>query len=1569
MGSRLNGQCIDAVLHIADLRPAEKIPLLPGPSKIGSLALSSADVEAARLLLAEQRKSQPNFRPPEARLRHHFSSNRLKEKQRNPANWTFSKHEIAKAVDSLLSHSPLPSSTVAHAVWAHQSSDSLDELWCHLHDPDLEKRTASRFRKSRALVPAPMTWLDLVTAGNHLSYIDLMCQAGVGQESINKAFGIALLMRNFDAMEILLTYGASARTHKDIIRSRMMVDDVVLARLLLSVPRAMDTEAWRFCLEPQLARYPVILHMVVAQRPDIASVFLFVKAIEVQNVRAAAVLLAYGSWTSNLSDVGKQACSLVASLCNHETRHRFLALFEQAHILNDCPALQQELLKDVKLRQLDTVTLLLRCGVQPDVGPQNAFLWAVRTLDFEILDIFMNVKLSISGSLALASVEDVTPEHDMLKLLSLLAPRGLKGQPLNMHLISAVSNRQYLLVEKMLEIGASTEYDDARGICVAVDNADFTMLGLLLHVQCSKTALSHSIPNAMALRPFTSRLRVLRTLLSKGVEADELERPLQAAMLEHDPTRLETMELLLHHGAPIDSVGENAHNVILAASRYGDIEALELLCTAGPRMQTINEAVPLAFSTIHAGQYDVTLGTLRFLLDYGASGDLVNETLLTALAEDERLDAVRELVEHGADPNYDDGSGYIVALKSFNNIALLKMLCIFRPPNETSLFAILAFYHNEWAYDAKALDIVLSSSIHATAVLNAYWSPELFENMAKRSKIISCFLRHGLDINSQGGSVLCTVVRSEDTTLLRHVLAHNPRLEILEAAFDSATELGPRKIGLECMKLLLESAKSAEIGQSEALLRETKMAVTGDLAGLQLLLAHAAIVNHNNGSAVLFAAQAGALKVLDLLLPHRPSYDVLKQACLAAAGASLSIEQKDLVFGHLLAANAGLLACKKSSLLVDSITALPACTQLPNFLLGRNAEVRPASVQAAIQQCSRELFVLLLTHCETVNRADLFSYARATRMDVARRQWVYEALLSGNIPTEIVSEALNETFELDDIHDLSCSKLLLQHGADVGRREAEVFQLAFQAGSPDAVKLLCQHITNDITAATVFKAAREFDFHSSQMRREVYQSLLQWDPGKANVDAALMETIHSAHPDQSILRLLLARGADPNQSNALCFVSAAVANAETLFEVMSRSADFEVVLQALMDKFEDEVDILRWARICVRCQSRTPRQHFGKLLHQCLRKFPNSTGLLELLLDNGMSTSGMTDHSLAIGWEPEPCTVLLWSLSTKPAICNDAILLLIEKKGNTVLPLYTTPTTGVSAGFVCLLDSTRIPVLQALLNLDRDAILASEIPEPSLEYLGAYPDVQPGEVSAEAVDICMASLFLGNLEAYRMTNDGTAIDDASLHLAALLALPNFVQWLLQTHDPNVKEEAWDFRIPLAVACSARPVASCKIANADANFKNRQQETMQLLARRTDLTIRYKARTVLHLALDDGIQTTRSMLAALGVRDDPMWRSKHIFTDNGGQQHTPEEYIKHVLEGTEAHKAELIVCLKQAETLAPNRQPSVARARSTMTAPGHPVRLYSGARLQRRSSYPHALPPHPTRRRPRSGVGV
>ena len=160
-----------------------------------------------------------------------------------------------------------------------------------------------------------------------------------------------------------------------------------------------------------------------------------------------------------------------------------------------------------------------------------------------------------------------------------------------------------------------------------------------------------------------------------------------------------------------------------------------------------------------------------------------------------------------------------------------------------------------------------------------------------------------------------------------------------------------------------------------------------------------------------------------------------------------------------------------------------------------------------------------------------------------------------------------------------------------------------------------------------------------------------------------MEAVNSTQPDESILRLLLARGADPNQNNACCFLYAATTNAESLFKVMSRSADLGLVLQALMAHFQAEDDVFRWAKICARCQSRsTLKQMDNDLLSQCLRKFPNSTDLLGLVLDFGTSSPAMIDHRLDSGWQSEPCTVLLWSLFATPRICNEAILLILGKK-------------------------------------------------------------------------------------------------------------------------------------------------------------------------------------------------------------------------------------------------------------------------------------------------------------------
>lgn len=267
---------IAAILHEAELSPPQRIPALAEPDVRDFEASLPSNIDEARLLLVQQRISEPGYRQPDQQKRHVFRSKKRKEAKCNTANWVFTKHEVAKVFDELFSRVTLPVPGIAQALLSHASVASVEELWYHFYDPKLEKRTESRSKKLRssalpksissvvlktrssvalettsAMVPE-ITWLEEVCGRENLEYIRLMCQAGLGQDALDRAFKIALSKHSMDAMEVLLSFGAVASAAcQEAIRERVKLHDVALVRLLLSAPSVMSVEAWQSCLEPE----------------------------------------------------------------------------------------------------------------------------------------------------------------------------------------------------------------------------------------------------------------------------------------------------------------------------------------------------------------------------------------------------------------------------------------------------------------------------------------------------------------------------------------------------------------------------------------------------------------------------------------------------------------------------------------------------------------------------------------------------------------------------------------------------------------------------------------------------------------------------------------------------------------------------------------------------------------------------------------------------------------------------------------------------------------------------------------------------------------------------------------------------------------------------------------------------------------------------------------------------------------------------------------------------------------------------------------------------------------------
>jgi len=1263
---------IAAILHEAELSPPERIPTLASP-QVRAFEASQINIEEARALLVQQRISDPSYRQPEQQKRHIFRSKKTKEAKCNTANWVFTKHEVAKAFDDLLSRTPLPEHGIAEALLSlHVSIASLEELWCHFYDPNLEQRTgrgsgstrssalpksissvALKNRSSVVLGTASVTipkitWLDEVCSQRNLEYIRLMCQAGLEQDALDRAFRIALSKHSMEAMELLLSYGAAVSSAcQDAIRERVKLHDVALMRLLLAAPHAMTVEAWRFCLEPEVQslearrnRSPQLLLLCLAHHPEVISSSLLQQALQLQNFPAMVTMLAYGRFfDDSFRSVRQLACEVASGVQDDERRYNiFKVLFKSDFVTMEVDSLilREELMKDVKAHHLPLIKLLVDAGVIVDLEPHNAFYWAISRMQFDILELFKNCELTSPVSLALKIVPNSISESYMLRLVDILGPRGLEGPPLNSTLIRAVKRQQVRLVERLIHYGASVEFEDASAIRMALENADLKILGILLQNKCSADFLSATIPSAMALKPRSIRLQAMTALVEKGVLPQNLGVSLQALVSEEGDIDTKLIQLLLRHKAPADAVGGETKNAVCVAARRGNFSILRMLCDANPRNETLSKAVPVAFGVIETCGYDVALNMIDLLLQKGATGPPVQQTVL-ASATQRQLGMVRLFVKHGADVEPLSGALLHVALTTANH-ELLQIICESCSPSQASVESTFYVALDPRYYDSEVLDLLLSSSCNAEAALNSMWSSERLRGNPNIIAIVACLLRHGLDVNLQNGAPLSFAVRERNFILLAQLLSASPSRTSLAAAFRATNHTQPRSLELVFMKLLLEKARSAEIGQSESLLQQTECALSGDFAGLQLLLRHKAA-------------------------PYPAA--TFTKICLATASSQLKWDEKQEIFELVLAPGALVSTDEMSKLLALCVTTHPDATQLPQLLVAHGSKVSLESLKTALENSSLELLDVLLSGVRSAGKAEnAFRLAQKTTMASDKRYRVYQHLLAKGVSSDAVSEALLESLKFKNLHDLSLPKLLLENGASPGYRDCASFSVAIRAKYPIslvAVRLLIQHIANDNMATVAFDVIQKTPLLNHELRMEVYRPLLEWNIGKPSVSQVLVDSFKGGRPDTSFMQLLLAKGADPNKDNGYCFAVTAKIGALTKFRVLSKYAKQQVVLKVLLENFQEESEVVKWFRVCLDEQPRPQTINDDELLFTCMRKFPKGATLLNLLLDQGVSASAKIDHRLCRGWQPERCTALIWALFRKPKIENSTIIVLLSR--------------------------------------------------------------------------------------------------------------------------------------------------------------------------------------------------------------------------------------------------------------------------------------------------------------------
>lgn len=1519
-------------LSKASLQPPPRLGRLTEPPAQDFLPFSTTNRDAARQLLVQQRTSDPNYKPPDRQKRHLFRSKEQKAEACDTSQWSFTKHEVAKAFNVLLAQETLPPAGVAQALLLHTTLTSLDELWGHLNDAQLEKRM-KRNRMSEILNfdSNGMTWLDTVTSRDNFNYVHLLCQTQASQGVLNRAFGMALSRSSLESMKLLLSFGAVASDYQDLIAQHIRARNLDLVRLLLSAPNSMAPSDWKACLEQDFARAEAeealslsFILLLLSHRPELVSESFLLSALRLQSYQATAVILGYAYSNQVFFAIRHQVCEIISQYQNGNQRLAFFTLLSHSGLVGDNLVTREELVKEVLARHLPLVKLLVHAGVAVDVPPHNALKWAVSQLDFDTLEILRHGTLSLPASQVLSYMPDNIPEPDLVHFMNMFGSMGLGGQQLDSCLVRAAQRKQQHLVQTLLHYGASVEAEEAAAIRAAIISADLYVLSLLLQGQCAPAILSTLIPTAMEIPPRTMRFSVMQCLIKKGVEGQSLGTALLQLLSEEGNIDSDLTKLLIDNGAPLDCTSDVDASPLVQAIKKGDVTVLNMLCSAKPTAEALAAALPFAFSTIAAFGYDVALELMTLLLKQGASGPPLNETFLKAIASDVPPGFVQLLTEHGADVNYSSGQAFVMAIEK-DKSSLLELLCSSSPPTQATVTATLPKLIDIKHYSLSNIELFLSAASRATpkpSLTNTY---ALTKDHPQRSELLPCLLRHGLDINEESGMILCLAVREHDMDLIKSILALDPSIATLSNAFREACQVEDSDKKLDLMELLLKKASPAEIGQSKALLQETQAALDGNMDGLWLLLGHKANVNFNNGEAVQAAASnsAGYPIILNMLLSAGATDATVEEAFDAASNADTPASIKTGIFGSLFAFHKDISVEIISRAFVKVLESHPEDEHLYNLLLehGAGAQVQLATLEAAAETSPGGLFQKLLRQVSnSTMRNEIFEYIRMhTTISSMDRHQAYETLLKQGIDKSQMSEALVVSIR-NEPSNREIPLLLLNHGALVNYKNNEAFAAAFQSRNLEMFELLCCYLVkgeHDEAAKLVFEHPylRENPCVTVEqsVRANIYRSVLTCNIDPKSIYTTLVHFLDSPESNLAIVELLLEHGADPNDEDGHCFYLAARHKEESHFRSLCKHADLSIVLPTISRRIVKEHNVTRWFKICLEMQ---PSQIAGlsdQLLYQCIRKFPTGTDCLDVLLGAGLSPSATITYRLHKNWEEEEISLLMWCLVSPLKTGNNVILKLLEHGGK-ALPDYVTPDSKIPTIFLTLLNKSRAPVLEALLKLDGTNVLNQTISGSKFSSLASYPKKPKLEFTAlfedeDEIPPREASLFLGNLDAFKLLNSTMLPDDGTLHLAALLALPDFTDWLLSTHEPNYEEENFGFMVPLALTCYSKPFPWCKVANEEQEWFARLEETIKILIPKTLSSWRYRQKLPLHLALENGSQVTMAMLNVLNARGIGN-RDKYLYTDKTGMQYSPCEYVEVFVEVDDDDKMKLVKILQE-----------------------------------------------------------
>ncbi|PKS07338.1 hypothetical protein jhhlp_005940 [Lomentospora prolificans] len=947
----------------------------------------------------------------------------------------------------------------------------------------------------------------------------------------------------------LLRRGANGIPLHNALVDAVEAGDVESARLLLTpqFPRTRITDAGLSPANPAAAIY---------DRHDVASVdhkggLAFSIAVTRGDIPMTKLLLSAQPSLETLGQIFPAACVLSSDDARYAIVEAFLLAGLSGKPLD--VALQGAISKEPNERDDRLISILLAHNASVNFSDGAGLSVAIQQGDMSLIRTLVGAASPSTAANAVASamkIEDVDARREAMGLLLDAGAANAGQENISSAVLVTLSSKpvDVRMLRLLLEQAkADVSFENGEAINLAINDPDPTILKLLLKLSKPSTELVREHLTGLMKLPSThTKTTKLQAFLPSLTQADLDEALIlevtSASQTDADDLSLSTLTTLL--AAKADVNASKARALCLAISSANK-DIVDPLLKAKPSTQSLQLAFPHA---IHSQDPQHRFAFAKRLIKAGAPKLEATRALVYCIdAHTTDMPLLTLLAEHG---DISDGIALKRAIrKESPPIVALLLKKAKSPMRDTDKSFQQAMEIKDRSARLDIAKLLLKSNVPEAAISAGLLTAVNDVDYAL-GKLLTSVGASLADCDSHG---IVKASRSGSPEMLAMLLGGlpEPKKELLEEAFQAATEVGDLKIRTPILEMLLEKGVSGDV-VNEQLISAARYGENGHEM-LRMLLAAGATPNYNDGEAVCVAVRSATLPNLELLLgrelanpnQEKPSVGTLSEALKASW--TLSRETRLTTIKWLF--EAGLQVTAELHLtLTEVVNEEEQDLELIDFLLDHGASPlhnkSKAIINAAVRTCTAILSRLLANHDPSGDLDHIvtssFKKEDAARWFTDEGLFVLKMLLNKAPGKRTSGATLTTIMELAPSHhpDLanSFAMTLLDHGVDVNYEQGKPLHLAASAAQLQWLQALLAGARNSTPTPAALSVALSHVFDADLDEDDaasLLSAIVDYDRDGARVDVMYPHPIRKPilalaldrHPRSvRILELLLDAG-------------------------------------------------------------------------------------------------------------------------------------------------------------------------------------------------------------------------------------------------------------------------------------------------------------------------------------------------------------------------------------------------------------------------------------------------------------